>query len=352
MLMKVNGRPVKGHPVIERLLEIRLILDKTRPIESRLGYEISKLLELANNAELAEAVNDRAKPELLVTDEESGADSDSDSENEYIDKDAVPRYMTDEHTNIIAKLDKKLTKEEARLKYHNVDASDDSACDMDNEMREFMKNEKLEQDRMMRVFSNKEKKGGKKSRDGLQDLSSLADTVTSSKAWEKFKTNKQVKETHCSSINAGLNTLNQIAKQSKIDAKKNFSADLMVKVKTQKQRPTTIQQFNSKHKQHTENNDSLEALYKETKKIKIKKTVPMITDETVDGARGVSHDILKNKGLTRKRKKGLGNSRVSNRNKYEKSLKKIGKKSSVQMGEYAGETTGINAKVKKSVSIS
>ena len=40
LLLKAEGRPVKDHPVIERLVEIRLYLEKLRPIDKKLQYQV------------------------------------------------------------------------------------------------------------------------------------------------------------------------------------------------------------------------------------------------------------------------------------------------------------------------
>ena len=42
--LKAEGRPVKDHPVVSRLVEIRSYLEKIRPIDKRLKYQIDKLL--------------------------------------------------------------------------------------------------------------------------------------------------------------------------------------------------------------------------------------------------------------------------------------------------------------------
>lgn len=46
-LLKAEGRPVADHPVIGRLVEIRAFLDKARPIDKRLRYQMDKLLAAA-----------------------------------------------------------------------------------------------------------------------------------------------------------------------------------------------------------------------------------------------------------------------------------------------------------------
>lgn len=44
LLLKAEGRPVVDHPVIQRLIEARTYLEKIRPIDKRLQYQIQKLL--------------------------------------------------------------------------------------------------------------------------------------------------------------------------------------------------------------------------------------------------------------------------------------------------------------------
>merc|ERR1711988_1083423 len=85
----------------------------------------------------------------------------------------------------------------------------------------------------------------------------------------------------------------------------------------------------------------------EKRKRKILAKLPNPEDE-VDGARKISHEIYKNKGLTRKRKKLDRNARVKNRVKYDKALKK--RKTMVQEirqgrsdGGYDGEKTGVRS---------
>jgi len=46
-LLKLEGRPVGGHPVVARLAQIRAYLDKIRPIDKKLQYQIDKLLKAA-----------------------------------------------------------------------------------------------------------------------------------------------------------------------------------------------------------------------------------------------------------------------------------------------------------------
>ncbi|QLL31643.1 hypothetical protein HG536_0B05070 [Torulaspora globosa] len=72
-----------------------------------------------------------------------------------------------------------------------------------------------------------------------------------------------------------------------------------------------------------------------------------------DGKRAINYQILKNKGLTPKRKKDNRNSRVKKRKKFEKAQKKLKSIRAVysggQSGVYEGEKTGIKKNLIKSV---
>lgn len=45
--MKLSGRSIQQHPVIESLVELRVILDKMKPVEAKLKYQIDKLVRAA-----------------------------------------------------------------------------------------------------------------------------------------------------------------------------------------------------------------------------------------------------------------------------------------------------------------
>ncbi|TXG52650.1 hypothetical protein EZV62_021819 [Acer yangbiense] len=58
LLRKANGLSIEGHPVVRSLVEIRLFLEKIRPIDKKLQYQIQKL----TSASVAERATEELKP--------------------------------------------------------------------------------------------------------------------------------------------------------------------------------------------------------------------------------------------------------------------------------------------------
>ena len=50
VLLKLEGRPVRDHPVIQRLLTIKAFLEKLRPVDKKLRTQVEKLLRAAEAA--------------------------------------------------------------------------------------------------------------------------------------------------------------------------------------------------------------------------------------------------------------------------------------------------------------
>ncbi|XP_077233946.1 sas10/Utp3/C1D family [Tasmannia lanceolata] len=50
LLHKAKGFSVQGHPVVRSLVELRLFLEKIRPIDKKLQYQVQKLTRVAGNA--------------------------------------------------------------------------------------------------------------------------------------------------------------------------------------------------------------------------------------------------------------------------------------------------------------
>ncbi|KAJ8762525.1 hypothetical protein K2173_007964 [Erythroxylum novogranatense] len=65
LLRKAEGLSIEGHPVVRSVVEIRLFLEKIRPIDKKLEYQIQKLMKDAGHAtnEASQKVNDAEAPQ-------------------------------------------------------------------------------------------------------------------------------------------------------------------------------------------------------------------------------------------------------------------------------------------------
>lgn len=52
ILLKTHGLPVAAHPVVDRLIEVKLLLQKLQPIERAVKPEIDRLAALAQKGRL------------------------------------------------------------------------------------------------------------------------------------------------------------------------------------------------------------------------------------------------------------------------------------------------------------
>lgn len=93
VLRKCSGETIEGDPSIERLIEIRTVLEKIRPIDYKLRYQIDKLVKTATTgvSSSSDPILYKPNPENMLTnnnegDEEDDDDSDSESDDEEDDE--------------------------------------------------------------------------------------------------------------------------------------------------------------------------------------------------------------------------------------------------------------------------
>ncbi|GLH15279.1 hypothetical protein R5R35_003552 [Gryllus longicercus] len=84
VLRKCSGRKIEDDPAIDRLVEIRTVLEKMRPIDHKLKYQIDKLVKTAVTGSINEddPTNFRANPENLIPKLNGSDESDSDEDEE------------------------------------------------------------------------------------------------------------------------------------------------------------------------------------------------------------------------------------------------------------------------------
>ncbi|GFE54244.1 Sas10 C-terminal domain-containing, putative [Babesia ovis] len=362
LLLKTHGIPVENHPVIKRLLEIRVMLDKARPIESRLQFEINKLLDESDTTAGGKSTL-RPRPDLLEVDarEQDGV---------YRPSAQLPLLETDSY----ARYQKKLQRAEKvvsgrRLLEQAREEQEDGADDLEDGynskkatkmIKALLERERYEMEHMRRLPMNKmakkelrEFQKHQRNKQGgimLDDLSNFATEAMSSGPSKRNMT-------------VGLNAAAQAMRQDILETEKLRASDAYYKPHGSKRSnklsgpsapqrvapPVRKQEFDDELSRMKRHESNLKASIKEQRTEGSKRKYEHIESE---GKRVAGADILRNKGLTRKRKKTAGNARVSNRAKFEKKVVAQRSKVSAVRSEtpgYSGESTGINAKKKKSV---
>ncbi|XP_075149559.1 neuroguidin isoform X2 [Haematobia irritans] len=81
VLRKCSGETIEGDPSIERLIEIRTVLEKIRPIDYKLRYQIDKLVKTATTgvSSTSDPILYKPNPENMLT---NANDADGDDDNE------------------------------------------------------------------------------------------------------------------------------------------------------------------------------------------------------------------------------------------------------------------------------
>ena len=87
VLLKLEGKQIRGHgEVVDQMVITRMLLDKLRPLDSKLQYQLEKLSKQAMAQTAAAPLQPKPRPELLehnvTTDNMLKARADHDNENE------------------------------------------------------------------------------------------------------------------------------------------------------------------------------------------------------------------------------------------------------------------------------
>jgi len=197
MLRKCHGKGIEGEPAIERLVKLRTVMEKVRPIDQKLRYQVDKLVSIAESGQVGE--NDplrfRPNPDNLVT-KGDGSDDDSDSDDEK--SDAVQKYVIpknvpqhfdgDKTTEEIEQEEKNARKKHnlsksliEDLKRQHLDTPEEVHHHTDVKKSKFIEEERertrYEEDNFIRLPVTKA--DGKKRRSQMSTMATIGDDITS-----------------------------------------------------------------------------------------------------------------------------------------------------------------------------
>eukprot|EP00920_Eleutheroschizon_duboscqi_P002607 GHVT01006137.1.p1 GENE.GHVT01006137.1~~GHVT01006137.1.p1 ORF type:complete len:818 (+),score=250.35 GHVT01006137.1:88-2541(+) len=443
VLLKSRGSSVEFHPVVERLVEVRALLEKLRPIDEALKYPIAKLLQRDEQQRQAKPTVEEGPPnhmgksekvqklrphaDLLLApgeDEEDVKENESENEDEEEEERKTsaselyrpPRLMPVEYTGdpkssslrasrLASRLRERLSKSELvrslRLSLEEQ-AEDGPAVEAvgadeaeewgdggrSNSLRKlkrkFQERTDYEEENMIRLPTNKKDKKAQASlRQGISSSSFGASALSDLTAYaEASMGDEDLSGTSRAGRIPSWSSYLSAAKAAKAAEEKTKQVqrqanELAVKFKklektgknnSNPRPPSSPSGFVSASDRQAAASrpGSLEEasalalraaaqLSKDSRRAaKIEEHLPVLPQELdQDSKRASSKQIVRNRGLTRSRKKFEGHARVHNRIKFAKKQKKLQSvKPQARQAEgngYAGETSGMKSSLAKSV---
>eukprot|EP00163_Fabomonas_tropica_P016225 TRINITY_DN29190_c0_g1_i1.p1 TRINITY_DN29190_c0_g1~~TRINITY_DN29190_c0_g1_i1.p1 ORF type:complete len:713 (-),score=260.64 TRINITY_DN29190_c0_g1_i1:65-2203(-) len=405
LLLKVNGRTPRDHPVVEHLVELRTVMEKLRPLDSKLKFQIDKLLALASSSENGtskdENMTGRANVDNVIDDDiddEQGRQN-GDGDNVYRPPKMMSVQYDETETRGSAKERKEARRAAERQKKSSVlrelreefseaprevgtsGFGDGKTKDDEKEAER----EEYEEENFVRLqLSKKDKKRREKRNEqrvnffeDFNDFEAMADAVADSNTKEK-----------AASVMTQVAQAAQQEKQRRKQAARSGDADLPLGEDRRRDRDRRLQAkaaadstaapFDDEYFGGMKDRDEMikateaqlaaaeDELYRDvvnkTKKRKREKEDAAVAEqyyvqsdeEGDDDKRQIGYNISKNRGLTRYRKKEDKNPRAKKRKQYEKA--KIKRKGQVREHDtksarqaYGGESTGIRKDVTRSV---
>lgn len=99
MLRKSFGKTIGGDPAIERIVEARTVLEKIRPIDKKLKYQIDKAVKVAETGTMKadDPMNFKPNIQALQDDLEDDDDDEDDEEDEEGKVDKNAKYVPPKH---------------------------------------------------------------------------------------------------------------------------------------------------------------------------------------------------------------------------------------------------------------
>ncbi|XP_058196143.1 protein THALLO isoform X4 [Rhododendron vialii] len=361
LLLKAEGQPVRDHPVIARLVEIKNLLDNLKQLDGNLPSELEDILSKKDQTVLKSLREDVAPT--------------SDSLNNFnkpVPHEEIPKLMVDSSKDI----------ESNRKRRKHLTQSDHIGV----QSMEMLKvraalEEKLKQKCIFGSIASKRDKVQKRSRllngqletiddfdDDAADLGKgtagmskgHATSMSSSKPSQLVI--RQSKKTKIISGDDDLPKRDDIGERRRKHELRVLAGAGVESGDEVGDGPGTLGSDEDKNMEFGES-ESEDDLYKQVKqqrasklaaaKSKITAAIPPMPEEAlVDGKRHITYQMEKNRGLTRARKKAKKNPRKNYKNKHAKAV--VRRKGQVRdikkpAGPYGGEASGINAGISRSI---
>ncbi len=201
-LKKTSGSKVAGDAAVERLVEVRTVLEKLRPLEQKLRYQLDKAVKAAEEGvSQDDPLRFRANPDQLMSKLNEDGDSDGEGDegegDDVMASQASGKYVAPKHvpaffdegdgegnpTNEVAKSKKQVLSKSMieDLKRQHLDTPEEIFEQEDvlrkRQLQALKERERYEEDNFMRLPLTKKAKRG--SRRQMSTMGDIANEVTS-----------------------------------------------------------------------------------------------------------------------------------------------------------------------------
>ncbi|KAI3430209.1 Sas10 domain-containing protein [Psidium guajava] len=367
LLLKSEGQPVRDHPVIARLVEIKSLLEKMKQLDENLPSHLEEILKQSTLDEM---------PEKLVNDENLLQSDDSDEDDE-----SVPPPI-DVQVQEAKKPHEPILEDENSGEKHKPQKEQFGVQSLKMLKVRAALEEKL---RHKNVYSSIASKGEKNQKHlkpvngQLETYADFDDHATEDVASRHGLTNGHAGSLELTKLSNLLRVENKRLKVVSGDddlPKRDDIGERRRKHELQVlagagvmseddlgEEDGNLEANGGADSEENESEESADEFYEQVKQQRAAKlaakaemysrnlAIPSLP-ETINGKRLITYQMEKNRGLTRNRKKQLKNPRKKYRSKHEKAV--VRRKGQVReirkpSGPYGGEASGINAGISRSV---
>ncbi|XP_022878927.1 something about silencing protein 10 [Olea europaea var. sylvestris] len=373
LLLKAEGLPVRDHPVVSRLVEIKNLLDKIKELDENLPFDLEDIVnKIASTETVTKVVGDTAVPESdpltkgrlsLVSSEKHATDQSKEapalievnisrsskiSESRHKTQDNQVGEQSIEMLKLRAALEEKLKQKGV---FSSIAPKDDrvrkhlSPMNRQLETLDDFDDEAMEIDGVACGKSNGETNLSRPSK--LSKLLALQrnkpKVISGDDDIPKRDDIGERRRKHELRVlaGAGIRSVDDVE-----DEPGALSSDEDTDVPMERDADSDLEYYKQVERQHAAKVAAKVEKYSSVSKLS------SLPEETVDGKRHITYQMEKNRGLTRARKKLTKNPRKKYKLKHQKAKER--RKGQVPenrkpTGPYGGEASGINAGVSRSI---
>mmetsp|Transcript_12333 Transcript_12333/g.18417 ORF Transcript_12333/g.18417 Transcript_12333/m.18417 type:complete len:494 (+) Transcript_12333:18-1499(+) len=340
LILKTTGETIENHPVLARMVESRMILEKMKPIDEQMKTQIESLMEIAKKVEETTTTNQKAKPTKI---EELAWQSDTDTEEEekMRDDEEEEQYTSEEEEDMMMEDEEEERYKAPKLRPLNLDHKNDDLRERGEEkakerLAKRLRASNIEKELQLQIGEQPEEVESigterKAANNKVHELRSDIEAYEA-KHYKRAKLSKKnqrmladYERKQGDSIHDELSELESftdLIKLNKMNGKKSKRENTIPKLlevhgATDEEQRKMLRKLNRQREREGHEDSSYGALKKA--RLSTRHHVHGVNEQK----RGAGSKILKNRGMRRYRSKEQALSKTRLRSKYEKAVNKI-----------------------------